>query len=126
MTSDGLKKRRRALKAGLRAETVAAFYLRLKGYRILARRYCVAGGEIDLIARRRDAIAFVEVKMRPDLSAALVAIDRAKCRRISRAGAHWLAANPWAVRFTLRGDAVCLAPWRWPRHTIAAMPLEIG
>lgn len=126
MTSDGPKKRRRALKAGLRAETVAAFYLRLKGYRILARRYCVAGGEIDLIARRRDAIAFVEVKMRPDLSAALVAIDRAKCRRISRAGAHWLAANPWAVRFTLRGDAVCLAPWRWPRHTIAAMPLEIG
>lgn len=125
-TPGGIKKRRRALNAGHRAEWVAAVYLRLKGYRILARRYCVAGGEIDLIVRKSDAVAFVEVKMRPDLSAALLAIDRTKCRRISRAGAHWLAANPWAARLTLRGDAVCLAPWRWPRHTIAAVPLEIG
>lgn len=126
MIADGAKKRRRALKSGYRAEAVAAFYLRLKGYRILARRYCVSGGEIDLIARRRDSIAFVEVKMRPDLTAALTAIDRMKCRRISRASAHWLAANPWAARLTLRGDAVCLAPWRWPRHELAAIPLEIG
>lgn len=126
MIADGAKKRRRALRSGYRAETVAAFYLRLKGYRIIARRYCVSGGEIDLIAKRRDSIAFVEVKMRPDLTAALMAIDRTKCRRISRAGAHWLAANPWATQLTLRGDAVCLAPWRWPRHELAAIPLEIG
>lgn len=126
MIADGVKKRRRALKSGHRAEAVAAFYLRLKGYRILARRYCVSGGEIDLIARRRDSIAFVEVKMRPDLAAALMAIDRTKCRRISRASAHWLAANPWAACLTLRGDAICLAPWRWPRHELAAIPLEIG
>jgi putative endonuclease len=86
--ADGIKKRRHALKAGYHAETIAALYLRLKGYHILARRYCVNGGEIDLIARKRDCIAFVEVKMRPDLVAALTAIDKMKCRRVSRAGAR--------------------------------------
>ena len=62
----------------------------------------------------------------PFYGEALTAIDATKCRRISRAGAHWLVANPWAARLTLRGDAVCLAPWRWPRHLIAALPLDIG
>jgi putative endonuclease len=125
-TAGGIKKRQKALASGLRAETVAALYLRLKGYRILARRYAIAGGEIDLIARKFDSIVFVEVKTRPDLSLAMTAIDAAKCRRISRAAAHWLAANPWAARLNLRGDAICLIPWRWPRHAIAAITLDIG
>ena len=112
--------------AGQWAEAVARLYLRLKGYRILAGRYRAAGGEIDLIARKFDSIVFVEVKIRPDLATAMTAIDAAKCRRISRAGRHWLAANPWAARLTLRGDAVYLTPWRWPRHAIAALPLDIG
>lgn len=120
------KKRQQALAHGLRAETLAALYLRLKGYRILAQRYAVHGGEIDLIARRGEAIVFVEVKARPDLVAGLTAIDAAKCRRISKAGAHWLAANPWAARLTLRGDAIALQPWRWPYHVKAAVPLNIG
>ncbi len=124
--SKDAQKRQQALAAGRRAEAIAALFLRLKGYRILARRYCIGGGEIDLIARKFDSIVFVEVKTRPNLTEALTAIDAAKCRRISRAGAHWLAANPWAARLTLRGDAVCLAPWRWPRHMIAALPLDIG
>ncbi len=124
--SQGAKRRRRALAAGRWAEAAAALYLRLKGYRILARRYRMTGGEIDLIVRKFDSIVFVEVKMRPDLATALTAIDAAKCRRISRAGRHWLAANPWAARLTLRGDALCLAPWQWPHHAIAALPLDIG
>jgi putative endonuclease len=117
--------RRRALSAGHRAELWAALYLRLKGYRILARRYSVRGGEIDLIARRGSTIAFVEVKYRPTLNEAMSAIDGSKPRRISRAAAHWLAANPWAMRLTLRGDAVYLAPRHWPRHAIAAMSLAL-
>jgi putative endonuclease len=124
--AEGARKRRHALAHGSRAESLAALYLRAKGYRILARRYCAGGGEIDLIAWKSDSIAFIEVKVRPDLEMALSAIDAAKCRRISRAAAHWLAANPWASGFTWRGDALCLAPWRWPRHTIAALPLNIG
>jgi putative endonuclease len=123
---DSGKNRRRALDAGRRAEMAAALFLRCKGYRILARRYCVKGGEIDLIARRFDSIAFVEVKSRPSLAAAMTAIDGFKRQRMSRAARFWLAANPWAVRLTLRGDAIYLAPWRWPRHGIATVPLDIG
>ena len=119
-------KRRRALLSGRRAEAAAALFLRLKGYRILARRFSVNGGEIDLIARKFDAIVFVEVKMRPKLVDAMTAIDARKRRRMSRAAGVWLAANPWAARLTLRGDAIYLAPWRWPRHAIAALPLDIG
>jgi putative endonuclease len=122
----GAEKRRRALLSGRRAEAAAALFLRLKGYRILARRFCVDGGEIDLIARKFDAIVFVEVKLRPTLLEAMTAIDARKHRRVSRAASFWLAANPWAARLTLRGDAIYLAPWHWPRHAIAALPLDIG
>jgi hypothetical protein len=52
------------------AERLAAIALRLKGYRILACRYRVHGGEIDIVARRADTIAFVEVKVRPTLDEA--------------------------------------------------------
>src|SRR5579862_7657679 len=120
LAPDSLENRRRALSAGRRAEGAAALFLRCKGYRILARRYCVKGGEIDLIALRGDSIAFVEVKSRPSLTEALTAIDGFKRQRMSRAARFWLAANPWAARLTLRGDAIYLAPWRWPRHAIAA------
>ena len=87
------RKRRRAHDHGRHAEIFAAIY-RLKGYRILARRYRVNGGEIDLIAIKSDAVAFIEVKMRPNLLEARLAIDATKRRRMSRAVKVWLAANP--------------------------------
>jgi putative endonuclease len=120
------RKRRRAHNHGRHAEIFAALYLRLKGYRILARRYRVNGGEIDLIAVKSDAVAFVEVKMRPSLLEARLAIDATKRRRMSYAVKVWLAANPWAMQRILRGDAVALAPWRWPHHSHAAIELDIG
>jgi putative endonuclease len=100
--------------------------LRVKGYRILACRYCVREGEIDIVARRGDTVAFVEVKVRPTLDEARTAIDLGKRRRISRAAKTWLASNPWAAPLTWRGDAVYLAPLRWPRHEIAAFELDLG
>lgn len=118
-------RRRGALLFGLRAETVAAILLTLKGYSILARRYAASGGEIDLVAMRGRAIAFVEVKARPDLDAAAESISFTKRRRIARAARAWLARNPWAVEFTLRGDAVFVAPGKLPRHVPAAYTLEI-
>ncbi|HLH12935.1 MAG TPA: YraN family protein [Methylovirgula sp.] len=121
-----VEKRRRALLSGQHAEAAAALFLRLKGYRILARRYCVNGGEIDVIARKFDCVAFVEVKLRPTLLEAMTAIDERKRRRMSRAARLWLAQNPWAARLTLRADAIYLVPWRWPRHAIAALTLDIG
>jgi putative endonuclease len=120
-----LERRRRAHGFGLDAEWAAAALLRLKGYSILARRYAVSGGEIDLIVRRGAAIAFVEVKARGRLEAAQEAITAAKRRRIARAVRVWLARNPWAAGFTLRGDAVFVAPGRLPRHQLSAYRLEI-
>lgn len=118
--------KRRAHHFGLRAEWVAAALLIAKGYRILGRRFVVAGGEIDLIARRGETIAFVEVKARGGFDEALVAIDEVKRRRISRAVRFWLSHNPAAMRATLRGDAVLVAPMRVPRHVVDAFQLDIG
>ena len=121
---DRTTRRRKAHFFGLSAESVAAALLRLKGYSILARRYVVSGGEIDLVVRRGDAIAFVEVKARGRLHVAAEAITATKRRRISRAARVWLARNPWAYGLTLRGDAVFIAPRRLPRHTRCAYRLE--
>jgi putative endonuclease len=117
--------KRRAHLFGLRAEWFATVWLSLKGYRILARRFSVAGGEIDIVARRRDVVAFVEVKARPGLDEAAIAISEVKRRRMSRAARVWLTRNPWAMSATLRGDAVFVAPRRLPRHLPAAYLLDI-
>ena len=99
------ERRRGAHLYGLKAESIAALMLRLKGYRILARRFVDSGGEIDLIAKRGGSIAFVEVKARADMEVAAISISATKRRRIARAARVWLARNPWAAGLTLRGDA---------------------
>ncbi|MGH6798622.1 MAG: YraN family protein [Roseiarcus sp.] len=126
MTSRDSRSREQAHRQGVLAERFAIVLLRLKGYRILACRYHVHGGEIDIVARRGDTVAFVEVKVRPTLDEARTAIGFVKRRRISRAAKTWLASNPWAAPLTWRGDAVYIAPWRWPRHEIAAFELDLG
>ncbi len=117
--------RRAAHRQGLVAERVTVATLRLKFYSILACRYRIHGGEVDIIARRGDTIVFVEVKVRPTLDEAREAISAAKRRRLSRAARVWLAANPFAAPLTLRGDAIFVAPWRWPRHVPAAIDLDM-
>ncbi len=119
------KARRRAHLFGLRAESIAALLLRLKGYQLLDRRFAAAGGEIDLVARRGATVAFVEVKAHDDLEAAAAAITETKRRRIGRAARVWLARNPWAAALNLRGDAVFVAPGRLPRHLAAAYRLDL-
>ena len=119
------KRRRSAHALGLNAESIAALLLLFKGYSILARRFAVSGGEIDLIARRGRSIAFVEVKARGDLDSAASSIGGVKRRRIARAARVWLARNPWAAELSLRGDAIFVAPGRLPRHAPSAYRLEI-
>jgi putative endonuclease len=120
----GKPARRRAHLFGLRAEVIAAMLLICKGYRIIERRYVVAGGEIDIIARRGGTVAFVEVKARGDLDEAASAISETKRRRISRAARLWVTHNPWSMSETLRGDAVFVAPGRLPRHLPSAYTLD--
>ena len=54
-----------AFRTGLSAENRAAAFLMAKGYRILAKRFRTPYGEIDLVARKRNLLAFIEVKARP-------------------------------------------------------------
>lgn len=118
-------RRRRTLLAGYRAERVAVLWLALKGYRILARRFHVSGGELDIVARRGHTVAFVEVKARPSFEAAQAAVTPAKLRRLERAAAVWLARHPWATTLNLRGDLVLIVPRRLPRHLADALSLRL-
>ena len=109
-----------AFRTGLSAETRAAAYLMAKGYRILARRFRTRYGEIDLVARRRNLIAFVEVKARASLDEAAYAVTPRQQRRIIDAAQAWLMAHPEHANFELRFDAMLIAPRRLPRHLLAA------
>ena len=119
------ERRRATFTRGHLAEAVALLLLLAKGYRLLARRFSAAGGEVDLIVRRGDTIAFVEVKARGLMDNALSAIGATKRRRFSRAARAWLARHPEAVGKIWRADAVFVAPWSMPRHVEAAFELEI-
>lgn len=108
--------RKRAERRGRWSEWTAALYLMLKGYRILAMRYRVRAGEVDIIARRGELVAFVEVKARCDLKAAVDAVTFVSQDRIRAAGDHWLARQPDVARLSLRYDIVAITPWKLPRH----------
>jgi putative endonuclease len=109
-----------AFRAGLSAEARAAAYLMAKGYRILAKRYRTPYGEIDLVARRRGLIAFVEVKARASLDEAAYAVTPRQQARIIDAAQAWLMVHPEYAEFELRFDAMLIAPRRLPRHLLAA------
>jgi putative endonuclease len=100
---------------GRRAETWAAWALRLKGWRILDRRVRVAGGEVDLIARRGRMVAFVEVKWRDRAIDLDTAIDAYRLRRVVTA-ARRLAPRYLKSGDDMRIDVMLLAPGRWPHH----------
>lgn len=108
-------KRQKAERGGRRAETLAAWWLRLKGWRIIAIRARTPVGEVDLIARRGRTLAFVEVKARATADDAGFALDDYRLRRVARA-AEALAARHARHGDTIRIDAIFVVPGRWPRH----------
>ena len=118
--SDQDPKRQRAERAGLRAEMLAAWFLRLKGYRILATRYRTPVGEIDIVARHWRTLVFIEVKARRSAEEYGMALEAVNTRRISRAANHYLAHRRLNLDTDMRFDVIFLAPRRWPRHLINA------
>lgn len=105
---------------GRRGETLAAWFLRLKGYRIVARRVKTPLGEIDLIAERFGITAFVEVKSRRAHESAAEALESVNRRRIVRAAEYHISRHPRLALRTLRFDIIFLAPGRLPRHLVNA------
>ena len=89
-------------------------FLLLHGYRILARRHRTPFGEIDLIARRGQRLAFVEVKHRRTLEAGMAALTARQAQRVVRAADHWISRRPALIEHERGFDVVIVLPWAWP------------
>jgi len=109
-----------AFRLGLSAESRAATFLMAKGYRIVARRWKSSVGEVDIVARRKQVLVFVEVKARERLDDAAECLTPRQQRRIAAAAAAWLSEHPEDAGSDIRFDAVLVAPRRLPRHIQAA------
>lgn len=107
--------RRAADAAGRRAERLAAWWLRLKGWRILDRRVRTPVGEVDLVAKRGALIAFVEVKARATAAELDHAIDARRLARVA-AAAEVLIPRYATAGEDVRVDVILLAPGTRPRH----------
>jgi putative endonuclease len=106
----------RAFRRGLSAETLAVWLLRIKGWRILARRFAEGPGEVDIVARRGRTLAFVEVKARADFAAAAESLTPRQQARIRRGAEAFLARRPAYAGYVVTFDVVLVAPRRLPRH----------
>lgn len=112
--------RQAAFRTGISAESRAAALLLAKGFRILARRWKSPVGEIDIVARRRSLLVFVEVKARAKLDDAAWSVTERQRSRIVAAAEAWLAAYPDERIRDIRFDVMLVAPGRVPQHIPAA------
>ncbi len=115
-------KRRAAHLRGHLAEHLALWFLRAKGYRLLARRYKSPSGEIDLVMRKGQTTAFIEVKARVTIDGAVTAVTHYQSRRIVAAAAHWMSRDPRAASGFCRFDIVAIPSYLWPAHIKNAFP----
>ncbi len=113
-------KRRGAWRRGLLAEAFSVVWLRLLGYRVIARRLRTPVGEIDILARRRDVLAVVEVKARQTSRAALESLTPRQRGRLQRAAQWLIAGRPDLAELKVRFDVIAIAPWRLPVRIIDA------
>jgi len=105
-----------AFQLGLSAESRAAMLLIAKGYRIVARRWKTPFGEVDIVARRRRALVFVEVKARERADEAAEAVTERAKRRIIAAAELWLAHSPDDAQRDIRFDVILVTPGGMPQH----------
>jgi putative endonuclease len=109
-----------AFRLGISAESRAAFFLITKAYRIVARRWKTPFGEIDIVARRRRDLVFVEVKARESFDDAAESVTERTRQRIVAAAEMWLARRPQDAQCTIRFDVILMVPGKMPRHIVNA------
>ena len=146
LTDKPQRNRQRAYLSGRRAERIACWLLRAKGYRILAVNWRCPAGEVDILARRGQVLAAVEVKRRASGlaagegagDAALFAISPHQQARVARAAEAFAARRADCRDLELRLDAITVTEptswpwaavaralqWGWPRHFPAAWQAE--
>jgi putative endonuclease len=97
-------------------EFMAALLLKIKGYKILARRYKTICGEIDIIAQKKDTIAFIEVKSRKSLEKCHNAIISKQIKRIIMASQIFLRKHEKLQQNDIRYDVILVPDWKLPQH----------
>lgn len=107
--------RYKAEKRGRRGEAIAAWWLRCHGWRIVAERVKTPRGEVDLVARRGNTVAFIEVKARTKAFDLTTAIDAYRLRRVAAAAEILLPKYAQGTE-NMQIDVILVAPWRWPYH----------
>lgn len=117
-------RRRKAEQAGRLAEETAAEFLIARDWEILATRVKTRSGEIDLIARKREVTAFIEVKARASRDAAISAVTPRQAKRIIAAANYWIAANPESLAGDCRFDIILVSPYLLPEHIENAFGAE--
>jgi putative endonuclease len=107
-----------------RGERIAARHYRLRGYRILGTNVRAGGNELDLIVRRGSRLVFVEVKERAGgtFGGPVAAVDREKRRRVRRAAAAWLHANPQRAGLDVVFEVVAITRRRLERLELDSEP----
>ena len=113
-----------ALARGRAAEWTAALWLTAKGYRILARGFRVAGGELDIVALppfwQPPMVVFVEVRAGGSREAAAESVNAGKREKVAWAASQFCARRRKLAQLPWRFDLILLAPGRWPYHVANA------
>ena len=97
---------RRAI--GQRIEGQVAKYLQRRGLQLIARNYACRFGEIDLVMRHDEILAFIEVRGRASTAflAPAQSIDARKQRRLALTAGRFVQAHPQLASFPARFDVV--------------------
>jgi len=107
--------RKAAENRGREGERRAAWWLWLRGWRILDRRVRTPAGEVDLVVRKGNLVAFVEVKTRATGAELDFAIDERRLARVA-AAAEYLMPRYAGPGDDIRVDVILIAPRTLPRH----------
>ena len=117
-----MRSKQTSYQIGLYSEFLARWFLRFHGYRILKNRYVTGRktgrAEIDIIAKKRDTIVFIEVKSRQTISAAWEAISPAQSVRLRRAAETFLINNHWSGNARFDVIVVCGHKIYWAKNAI--------
>ena len=114
--------RKTSYTVGLYSEFLARMYLRFHGYHILKSRYVTGKNtnraEIDIIAKRKNTIVFIEVKARKTVDAAWGAITSTQAARLRRAAETYLIQNHWMGNARFDVILVCGHKIYWAKNAI--------
>ena len=99
---------------GIGSEKFVRFYLALKGYKLLQKRFKTTFGEIDLLVCKSQTLIAVEVKHRKVLLNAIQSLSLKQQLRIKNT--LLMAQQHYPEFLHLRCDIVLISPWKWPIH----------